>query len=182
MDGIAYGIPYTDYIHCNTHNTHYTIHTIQNPLLKTTDIRKVAAFAKKKGLLLVVDGTFMSPYLQHPLELGADLVLHSVTKFIAGHSDVLMGCVMTNSDELSTKLRNIQNLCGAVPSPFECWLTLRGLKTLAVRMEASQKNAMQIATYLEQHPVVEKVRERERRVCLLCHLSSINPATCRHPH
>lgn len=128
-----------------------------NPLLKTTDIRKIAAYAKDKGLLLVVDGTFMSPYLQHPLDMGADLVVHSVTKYIAGHSDVLMGCVVTNDDELSTRLRTIQNLCGAVPSPFECFLTLRGLKTLALRMEACQKNAMHIATLLESHPVVEKV-------------------------
>ena len=128
-----------------------------NPLLKTTDIKAVADFCKKKGLLLVVDGTFLSPYLQHPLELGADVVLHSVTKFIAGHSDVLMGAVMTNSDTIIKKLRSNQNFCGAVPSPFECYLTLRGLKTLHVRMDAAMKNAMAIAQHIEKHPVIERV-------------------------
>jgi cystathionine gamma-lyase len=128
-----------------------------NPLLKTTDIRAVAALCKKKGLLLVVDSTFMSPYLQHPLELGADVVVHSVTKFIAGHSDVLMGATCTNNDEISKKLRNNQNLCGAVPSPFECYLALRGLKTLVIRMEAAQKNAIACANFLETHPVIQRV-------------------------
>jgi cystathionine gamma-lyase len=128
-----------------------------NPLLKTTDIRAVAALAKRKGILLVVDSTFMSPYLQRPLELGADIVVHSVTKYIAGHSDVLMGSVVTNSDDIVNKLRAIQNFCGAVPSPFECYLALRGLKTLHLRMDASTKNAQEIATFLESHPLVEKV-------------------------
>ena len=128
-----------------------------NPLLKTSDIRAIAALCKRKGLLLAVDSTFMSPYLQHPLELGADVVVHSVTKFIAGHSDVLMGAVITNNDEINKKLRNNQNLCGAVPSPFECYLALRGLKTLPVRMEAAQKNAIKCAQFLETHPVIERV-------------------------
>jgi|EP01040_Poterioochromonas_malhamensis_P009971 cystathionine gamma-lyase len=128
-----------------------------NPLLKTTDIRAIAALAKKKGLLLVVDGTFLSPYLQKPLALGADIVVHSLTKYIAGHSDVLMGAVVTNNEDVIKKLRNIQNFCGAVPSPFECYLTLRGLKTLHVRVDYAQKNAQQIAQFLESHPVVERV-------------------------
>lgn len=128
-----------------------------NPLLKTTDIRAVAALAKKHGLLLVVDSTFMSPYLQNPLKLGADVVVHSMTKYIAGHSDVLMGCAMTNNDDLIKTLRNNQNLCGGVPSPFECYLAMRGLKTLAIRMEAAQKNATAIARMLETHPVIERV-------------------------
>eukprot|EP01031_Cornospumella_fuschlensis_P040693 gene40693-49617_t len=128
-----------------------------NPLLKTSDIRAIADLAHKKGLLVVVDSTFMSPYLQRPLELGADLVVHSLTKFIAGHSDVLMGAVMTNDEGLIKKLRQIQNLCGAVPSPFECYLAMRGMKTLHLRMEASQRNAMAVAKMLETHPVIEKV-------------------------
>eukprot|EP01038_Epipyxis_sp_PR26KG_P009280 gene9280-12502_t len=128
-----------------------------NPLLKTTDIRAVAALAKKLGLHLVVDSTFMSPYLQKPLELGADIVIHSVTKFIAGHSDVIMGAVLTNDDNVSKKLKDIQNFCGAVPSPFDCYLALRGLKTLHVRMDRSIQNAIKIAEFLSSHPVVEKV-------------------------
>ena len=128
-----------------------------NPLLKTSDIRAIAAFAKKKGLILVVDSTFQSPYLQHPLQLGADIVVHSITKYIAGHSDVLMGAALTNNDEINKKLKALQNFCGAVPSPFECYLTLRGLKTLHVRMDYAQKNAMAIAQFLETHPVIERV-------------------------
>jgi cystathionine gamma-lyase len=128
-----------------------------NPLLKTTDIRKITALAKRRGLVVVVDSTFMSPYLQHPLKLGADVVLHSVTKYIAGHSDVLMGAVLTDSDAINTKLRTLQNLAGAVPSPFDCYLALRGLKTLALRMEASQRNAQRVAEFLEKHPLIEQV-------------------------
>mmetsp|Transcript_15799 Transcript_15799/g.23130 ORF Transcript_15799/g.23130 Transcript_15799/m.23130 type:complete len:448 (-) Transcript_15799:217-1560(-) len=128
-----------------------------NPLLKTADIRAVAQFAKSNGILVAVDSTFMSPFLQHPLQLGADIVVHSVTKYIAGHSDVLMGAAITDSDAISKKLRALQNFCGAVPSPFECYLALRGLKTLHLRMAASQKNAMAVASFLEGHPAVEKV-------------------------
>jgi cystathionine gamma-lyase len=128
-----------------------------NPLLKTTDIRAVAELCKKKGILLAVDSTFMSPYLQQGLKLGADVVVHSLTKYIAGHSDVLMGAVMTNNEAIIKKLRSIQNLAGAVPSPFECYLAMRGLKTLPLRMEASMKNAKSVAKLLESHPVVERV-------------------------
>eukprot|EP00428_Durinskia_dybowskii_P071541 CAMPEP_0170389868 /NCGR_PEP_ID=MMETSP0117_2-20130122/18842_1 /TAXON_ID=400756 /ORGANISM="Durinskia baltica, Strain CSIRO CS-38" /LENGTH=389 /DNA_ID=CAMNT_0010645875 /DNA_START=100 /DNA_END=1269 /DNA_ORIENTATION=- len=128
-----------------------------NPLLKTTDIRKITAMAKRRGLIVVVDSTFMSPYLQHPLGMGADVVVHSVTKYIAGHSDVLMGAVLTNSDALNTKLRSLQNLAGAVPSPFDCYLAMRGLKTLGIRMEASQRNAQKVAEFLEKHPLIEQV-------------------------
>jgi cystathionine gamma-lyase len=128
-----------------------------NPLIKTTDIRRVTAVAKKHNLLTVVDSTFMSPYLQRPLELGADLVVHSVTKWIAGHSDVLMGAVLVNSDELNNKLRNVQNLCGAVPSPFDCYMALRGMKTLPLRMDCASSNAQKIAEYLETHPLIESV-------------------------
>jgi cystathionine gamma-lyase len=133
------------------------LETPSNPLLKTTDIRMIAEIAKKRDILVVVDGTFMSPYLQRPLALGADVVIHSVTKFIAGHSDVVMGAALTNSDEINTKLRNVQYLGGGVPSPFDCYLALRGLKTLSIRMEAAMKNAQVIAEYLEKHPLVESV-------------------------
>jgi len=133
------------------------LETPSNPLIKTTDIRMVVELAKKRGILVVVDGTFMSPYLQHPLALGVDVVIHSVTKFIAGHSDVTMGAALTNSDELSAKLRNCQYLTGGVPSPFDCYLALRGLKTLPIRMEAAMKNAQAVAEYLEKHPLVESV-------------------------
>lgn len=128
-----------------------------NPLLKTTDIRALGDLCKKHGILLVVDSTFMSPYLQQALKIGADVVVHSMTKFIAGHSDVLMGCAMTNDEQIITKLRLNQNLCGGVPSPFECYLAMRGLKTLPLRMDASQKNAMAIAKMLETHPVIDRV-------------------------
>jgi len=128
-----------------------------NPLLKTTDIRKITEFAKRRGLLVAVDSTFMSPYLQRPLELGADIVIHSVTKFISGHSDVLMGAVVVDSAELNSNLRNIQNLCGAVPSPFDCYLALRGLRTLPLRMNAAMSNAQKIAEALQGHAMVEKV-------------------------
>jgi cystathionine gamma-lyase len=128
-----------------------------NPLLKTTDIRALGDLCKKHGILLVVDSTFMSPYLQQALKIGADVVVHSMTKFIAGHSDVLMGCAMTNNESIITKLRLNQNLCGGVPSPFECYLAMRGLKTLPLRMDASQKNAMAIAKMLETHPVIDRV-------------------------
>mmetsp|Transcript_6602 Transcript_6602/g.12814 ORF Transcript_6602/g.12814 Transcript_6602/m.12814 type:complete len:415 (-) Transcript_6602:332-1576(-) len=128
-----------------------------NPLLKTTDIRKITAMAKRRGLIVVVDSTFMSPYLQRPLGMGADVVVHSVTKYIAGHSDVLMGAVLTNSDAINTKLRTLQNLAGAVPSPFDCYLALRGLKTLSVRMEASMRNSQKVAEFLEKHPLIEQV-------------------------
>jgi cystathionine gamma-lyase len=133
------------------------LETPSNPLMKTTDIRMIANFAKQRDILVVVDGTFMSPVLQHPLELGADVVIHSVTKFIAGHSDVVMGAALTNSDAIDVKLRNAQSLGGGVPSPFDCFLALRGLKTLSIRMEAAMKNAQKVAELLEAHPLIESV-------------------------
>ena len=101
-----------------------------NPFLKTSDIRGLAALAKKNGIILVVDNTFMSPYLQQPLKLGADIVVHSLTKHIAGHCDVVMGAALTNNPDINKKLKALQNFCGAVPSPFDCYMTLRGMKTL----------------------------------------------------
>jgi len=133
------------------------IETLTNPLMQTFDIRKLSAIAKKHNLLLVVDNTFMSPVLAHPLELGADVVIHSLTKYIAGHSDVLMGAAMTNNDDIIKRFRLLQNYGGAVPSPFESYLALRGLKTLPLRLEYSQKTSLAVAQAMETHPVVEKV-------------------------
>lgn len=113
------------------------LETPTNPTLKITDIAKVSKVAKQHNCVLAVDNTFCSPYFQSPLALGADIVVHSVTKYIGGHSDVVMGVVCTNNDALYTKLRFIQNGVGAVPSPFDCFLAHRGLKTLHVRMEAA---------------------------------------------
>jgi cystathionine gamma-lyase len=130
-----------------------------NPTLKITDIQAVADIvrAARNDIWLVVDNTFMSPYLQNPLDLGAHMVVHSVSKYIGGHSDVIMGSISCNDKDIIDRLRFIQNGSGAVPSPFDCYLALRGLKTLHLRMDASQKNAIAIATYLESHSLVEKV-------------------------
>lgn len=133
------------------------IETPTNPTLKISDISSLSKLAHDNNCLLAVDNTFCSPYFQSPLDLGADLVVHSVTKYINGHSDVVMGVVCTNDDELYQKLRFIQNGIGAVPSPFDCFLAHRGLKTLHVRMEASARNAMAIALFLERHSGVTRV-------------------------
>jgi len=132
------------------------LETPTNPTLKISDIHHIAKLAHANGCLLAVDNTFCSPYFQSPLELGADLVVHSVTKYINGHSDVVMGIVCTNDDDLYARLKFIQNGVGAVPSPFDCFLAHRGLKTLHVRMEASARNAFAIALFLEQHRGVKK--------------------------
>ena len=115
------------------------LETPTNPTLKITDIARVSALTKARGCILAVDNTFCSPYGQTPLDHGADLVVHSVTKYIGGHSDVVMGLVCTNNEDLYKRLRFIQNGVGAVPSPFDCFLALRGLKTLHVRMEAATR-------------------------------------------
>jgi cystathionine gamma-lyase len=128
-----------------------------NPLLKISDIKKISHLAKISQALVVVDNTFMSPYFQNPLDLGADIVVHSMTKFINGHSDVVGGALMFNSDELKEKIFFYQNAIGPCQSPFDSWLVLRGLKTLAVRMRTHQDNAMKIARFLEAHKNVEKV-------------------------
>lgn len=133
------------------------LETPTNPLLKISDIKKLAGLAKKHGCMVLVDNTFMSPYFQKPLELGADIVLHSMTKFINGHSDVVGGCVMLNDSTVHKSLWTLQNSIGPSASPFDSWLVLRGLKTLAVRMEAHQKNAMELAKWLEKRPEVERV-------------------------
>lgn len=127
-----------------------------NPMLKITDIAGVCKLAPKKALV-AVDNTFMSPYFQNPLKLGAHIVLHSMTKYINGHSDVVGGALMTNSDELAKEFFRLQNSIGPSMSPFDSWLVLRGVKTLALRMEAHAKNAQKVAEYLESHPQVESV-------------------------
>jgi cystathionine gamma-synthase len=133
------------------------LETPSNPLLNVADIRRAADAAHAVGALLVVDNTFASPYLQQPLDLGADLVVHSTTKYIGGHSDAVGGFVGTNDDGLAERLRFLQNSLGAIPGPFDAWLTLRGVKTLAVRMRAHCENARRVAEFLDGHPGVEKV-------------------------
>ncbi|KAK7072608.1 hypothetical protein SK128_010074 [Halocaridina rubra] len=129
-----------------------------NPTLKLVDIAAIAEVAKKhKDIFTVVDNTFMSSYFQRPLTLGADLVMHSCTKYLNGHSDVIMGAILTNRDDLHERLRYLQNAMGPVPSPFDCYLVNRSLKTLAVRMEQHMKNGLAVAKFLEKHPSVEKV-------------------------
>ena len=133
------------------------IETPSNPLLKVIDISAVARLAAGGGAITVVDSTFATPYLQRPLEFGADLVLHSATKYLGGHSDVIGGLVATRSDELAEKLRFHQNAAGAVPSPFDCFLVMRGMRTLAVRMERACANALVLALWLSERPEVERL-------------------------
>jgi cystathionine gamma-lyase len=133
------------------------IETPSNPLLRITDIAGCAAFAKKKGVLTLVDNTFATPYLQQPLALGADIVLHSTTKYLGGHSDVIGGALVVDDDELHTRLRFLQNAVGAVPGPMDCFLVLRGTKTLHLRMERHCENAKTVASFLAKHPAVTKV-------------------------
>ena len=133
------------------------LETPTNPLLNLVDIRAAADAAHAAGALVVVDNTFATPYLQRPLELGADAVLHSTTKYLGGHSDLVGGFVAANDAAIAERLRFLQKALGAVPGPFDCWLVLRGLKTLAVRMRQHCENARAVAEFLEQHPAVERV-------------------------
>jgi cystathionine gamma-synthase len=133
------------------------IETPTNPLLKIVDIAALATLARAQGALTVVDNTFATPFLQRPLELGADVVLHSATKYLGGHSDVVGGLLAANRDDLAERLRFHQNAAGAVPSPFDCWLVLRGMRTLAVRMERACANATAIAAWLEGRSEVARV-------------------------
>jgi cystathionine gamma-lyase len=128
-----------------------------NPLTKICNIASVAEIAHKHGLIVIVDNTFLSPYFMKPATLGADIIIHSTTKYIGGHSDVLGGAVLTSDDKLYEKLKAIQNNCGAVLSPFDSYLNMRGIKTLPLRMEQHQKNAFEVARFLEKHPKVNKV-------------------------
>ena len=133
------------------------LETPTNPLLNIVDIRAAADAAHGAGAIVVVDNTFATPYLQRPLELGADIVLHSTTKYLGGHSDVVGGFVAVNDPTIAERLYFLQKSLGAVPSPFDAWLVLRGLKTLAVRMRRHCENARRIAGFLDQHPAVEQV-------------------------
>lgn len=133
------------------------IETPSNPMMKVTDIKAVSEITKKNNLLLIVDNTFLTPYYQKPLQLGADLVIHSGTKYLGGHHDLLAGFIVGNDEELFKKLRRIHMSTGATLSPFDSWLVLRGIKTLHIRLDRSQENAIKIAKFLEGNPKVEKV-------------------------
>jgi len=128
-----------------------------NPLMKETDIQTVAELAKKHEILLIVDNTFYTPILQQPITLGADIVIHSATKYLGGHNDVLAGAVITKGQELGEQLTIIQNSIGAVPSPLDCWLLVRSLKTLGLRVERQQQNAQQVAEFLNHHAAIDSV-------------------------
>jgi cystathionine gamma-synthase len=136
----------------------FWLETPSNPLLRVADIEAIAAAGHKKGILTIVDNTWATPVLQQPLTLGADLVLHSATKYMGGHSDILSGAVMARENSaIFQQIRTIQAFGGAVPAPFDCWLLLRSLKTMPLRVERQCENAMEIAEFLEQHPQVEGV-------------------------
>jgi cystathionine beta-lyase/cystathionine gamma-synthase len=123
------------------------LETPTNPLMQLADIRDIAARARRRGITVAVDNTFMTPYFQRPLELGADVVMHSVTKYLNGHSDMVGGALVTRDEGLAEKLRFLQNASGAVPGPMDCWLALRGTKTLAVRMDRHDANARALAEF-----------------------------------
>ena len=133
------------------------IETPTNPMMKVTDIKAIAALAKAYGLLTIVDNTFLTPYLQRPLELGADVVLHSGTKYLGGHNDTLAGFLVVANQELSERLRFLYKTVGGVLAPFDSWLLMRGIKTLAIRMERQQQSALTIARWLEQQPKIKRV-------------------------
>lgn len=143
--------------HINANTKMIWIETPTNPMLNVIDIAACAEIAHKHNLLLVCDNTFASPYLQTPLDLGADIVLHSATKYLGGHSDVVHGALVMNDSALEERLRFIQNSCGAVPGPHDCWLVLRGIKTLHVRMQRHCENGAAIAEFLRSNPKVGKV-------------------------
>lgn len=131
--------------------------TPTNPMMNIIDIAAIAAVAKRHRVLFAVDNTFATPFLQNPLDMGADIVMHSVTKYLGGHSDVVMGAIIVNDDQLAEQLAFIQNACGATPGPQDCFLVLRGIKTLHIRMERHCQNGKTIAAFLKNHPKIEKV-------------------------
>ena len=133
------------------------IETPTNPLLKITDLYAMAEIAKNHGILLGVDSTFATPVFLRPFEYGADIVMHSTTKYISGHNQIIGGIIITNDDDLQEKMKFVQKTIGAVPSPFDCWLTLLGVKTLHLRMERHASNAQAVAEFLESHSKVEKI-------------------------
>jgi cystathionine gamma-lyase len=134
------------------------VETPTNPLLKITDLAAISAIAKEKGVLFGVDSTFATPALLRPFEHGADIVMHSTTKYLSGHNQIIGGAVVVQSDELRDHLKFIQKSVGAVPSPFDCWLTMLGIKTLSIRMERHSENALKVARFLEEHEKVAWVR------------------------
>ncbi|MFW5760464.1 MAG: trans-sulfuration enzyme family protein [Cyclobacteriaceae bacterium] len=146
-----------DNVVCHENTKMIWLESPTNPLLKLTDIAGVKKAMKNPDITLVVDNTFASPFFQKPLKLGADVVLHSTTKYIGGHSDVVGGAIMVSQNDLYEKIKYFQNALGGIPSPFDCYLTLRGIKTLALRMEKHQENAMAVARFLQDHPKVKKV-------------------------
>ena len=143
--------------HLNEKTKLIWIETPTNPTMQIVDIEACAKIAKEKNILLAVDNTFASPYLQNPLLLGADIVMHSVTKYLGGHSDVVMGALIVNDDKLHEQLYFILNSCGANPGPQDCFLVLRGIKTLHLRLERHCYNGRKIAEYLKAHPRIEKI-------------------------
>lgn len=143
------------------------IETPSNPLLKLSDLKALAELSRARGVYLVVDNTFMSPYFQKPLDLGAHIVVHSATKYLGGHSDVIGGALVTDDEAIHERMKFAQKSVGAVPGPFDAWLTLRSLKTLAIRMRAHEENAQKLARFLEAHPQVER---------------AIYPGLPSHPH
>jgi len=128
-----------------------------NPMMNVVDLRRLTEVAHKYDMVVAVDNTFATPYNQKPLDLGADIVVHSITKYLNGHSDIVMGCAVTNCPKLRERLAFAQNSIGAVPSPFDCYMVIRGLKTLSLRMQRHAENAQQVAMFLSQHPKVERV-------------------------
>jgi cystathionine gamma-lyase len=133
------------------------LETPTNPTLKLVDIRKISKMAREKNILVVVDNTFMSPYFQRPITLGADMVVHSATKYIGGHSDLVSGAVVTNSDEIAEKIAFLSNSMGGIQSPFDAFMCLRSLKTLPIRMKAHAESALAVAQFLEKHPKIDRV-------------------------
>ena len=143
--------------HLNDKTRLIWIETPTNPMMNVVDIRAIAALGKANNTLVAVDNTFSSPYLQQPLDFGADIVMHSATKYLAGHSDTVLGLLVVNDDALEEQLAFIQNSTGAVPGPMDCFLTLRGIKTLHLRMERHSENGAEVAAFLHQHSKIEKV-------------------------
>ena len=133
------------------------IETPTNPMLKCVDIGAICIVAHKYNAMVVVDNTFATPYNQQPITLGADIVVHSITKYLNGHSDIVMGVALVNNINIRDKLSFVQNSIGAIPSPFDCYMVIRGIKTLHVRMKRHAENAIKVAKYLEKHPKIEKV-------------------------
>merc|ERR1711974_274770 len=131
--------------------------TPTNPMMNIVDIEAMAEVSKNAGVWMCVDNTFATPFLQNPLDLGADIVMHSVTKYLGGHSDVVMGALVTSDEDIAKEMYRIQNSSGAVPGPMDCFLVLRGIKTLHLRMERHCQNGERIAHFLKDHPKVENV-------------------------